>query len=80
MHEHYGCRHELKHCEICDVIYCEKCGKEWGTHNHYHAKWIWNPYEVTISPYTTPVKSPWDYGTINVSYSDNVMNMASYVE
>ena len=31
MHEHsyIGCEHELKHCKHCDVVYCEKCQREW---------------------------------------------------
>lgn len=31
MHEHsyLGCEHELKHCKHCDVVYCEKCKREW---------------------------------------------------
>lgn len=28
-HNHCHCNHELKHCEICDVVYCTKCSKEW---------------------------------------------------
>lgn len=23
------CEHILKHCEQCDVVYCETCKKEW---------------------------------------------------
>ena len=31
MHEHsyIGCSHELKHCSHCDVVFCEKCRREW---------------------------------------------------
>jgi len=32
MHEHLPptiCAHELKHCSHCDVVYCEKCKREW---------------------------------------------------
>ncbi len=29
MHEHNDCQHEFKYCRICDMIYCEKCQKEW---------------------------------------------------
>lgn len=29
-HIHCGCSHvELIHCPCCDVVYCNKCGKEW---------------------------------------------------
>ena len=32
MHNHDCCTHsELKHCEKCDVVYCSKCSKEWGS-------------------------------------------------
>ena len=24
------CKHSLKHCEDCDIVYCEKCEKEWN--------------------------------------------------
>ena len=37
-HEHCGCNHNLKHCRVCNVVYCTICGKEWGR-NHY-----WNDY------------------------------------
>lgn len=33
-HNHDHCDHpegSLKHCKHCDVIYCDKCGKEWPT-------------------------------------------------
>lgn len=33
MHEHKKpkeCKHELKHCTHCDVVYCSKCQREWG--------------------------------------------------
>jgi hypothetical protein len=30
---HHGvpfvCKHDLKHCRICDRVYCTKCGEEW---------------------------------------------------
>jgi hypothetical protein len=32
MHEHptpKPCKHELKFCEHCDTVYCEKCKTEW---------------------------------------------------
>jgi len=29
MHEHIGCEHDLKHCTVCDVVYCIKCKEEW---------------------------------------------------
>ena len=29
MHNHDKCKHELEYCDICDVVYCEKCQREW---------------------------------------------------
>ena len=29
MHNHSSCEHQLKYCSHCDLVYCEKCGKEW---------------------------------------------------
>ena len=29
MHEHKQCKHNLKYCSICDIVYCEDCKKEW---------------------------------------------------
>jgi hypothetical protein len=31
MHEHpeRSCEHTLKHCAHCDVVFCEKCKREW---------------------------------------------------
>lgn len=31
MHNHCKCAHELKYCECCDEVYCEKCKRAWGT-------------------------------------------------
>lgn len=28
-HDHKVCEHVLEYCEICDVVYCTKCNKEW---------------------------------------------------
>lgn len=38
MHTHCKpkkCKHVLKFCEHCDIVYCEKCGKEWEPKNDY---------------------------------------------
>ena len=29
-HKHDHCLHVIKHCALCDLAYCTKCGKEWG--------------------------------------------------
>jgi hypothetical protein len=31
IHEYIiDCEHELKECKDCNIVYCKKCGKEWG--------------------------------------------------
>jgi len=38
MHEHIepkDCEHELQYCKKCDVVYCEKCKKEWKAETVY---------------------------------------------
>lgn len=25
-----ACEHSLKHCADCDIVFCEKCPKEWA--------------------------------------------------
>jgi hypothetical protein len=42
MHEHNDCKHVLKYCKHCDVVYCEKCGSEWRK-----SSWFSTPYTVT---------------------------------
>lgn len=36
-HNHCHCDHELKHCKECDMVYCGKCGQEWGG---YQKWWV----------------------------------------
>ncbi len=43
MHKHKVCEHEIKYCNVCDIAYCEKCGKQWYA------------YTITYTPYTTYV-------------------------
>jgi hypothetical protein len=53
MHEHaepQTCKHELKHCKKCDVVYCEKCKKEWSTSMTFTNPW---PTTGTLYPYYT---------------------------
>jgi hypothetical protein len=61
MHEHGECKHDLKYCPICDVVYCAKCDKEWG--GHAHARWIWYPYypysRTVTYPQTVSIPSVW---------------------
>lgn len=56
-HNHSHCQHDLKYCHHCDIVYCTRCGKEWGKqHYHYNitaTPWVWTyngvPYTVTYS-------------------------------
>lgn len=58
-HYHSHCQHDLKYCNHCDIVYCTKCGREWGQ-QHYHYSytaptypWVWTyngvPYTVTYT-------------------------------
>lgn len=29
MHDHKKCEHQLKFCEHCNIVYCDKCNEEW---------------------------------------------------
>lgn len=52
MHEHKHV-HELRHCPICDIVYCEGCSTEWYRKATY-----------TITSSTQPYKWEWTGGTI----------------
>jgi hypothetical protein len=52
-HEHC-CQHELMLCPVCDVVYCKKCGKEWGQ-KEYYPEYYPYPYINPGWPYTYPV-------------------------
>ena len=58
MHEHDRCEHELKYCKICDVVYCEKCYKEWImkiTYVNYPTVYVGtnvSPYTITYTSHT----------------------------
>ena len=36
-HDHIKCKHSLKFCDHCDVVFCEKCSEEWKKSNMYWA-------------------------------------------
>lgn len=59
-HEHH-CKHEIGYCEVCDVCYCKKCKKEWGSHS-----WHW----YYSSPYYSPTVYPSVTWTTSTSSSD----------
>ncbi len=49
-HEHETpkpCEHELKHCTVCDTVYCVKCGKEWKVQTY-----SWTTYGTNTWPQT----------------------------
>jgi len=35
-HNHCGCNHELAYCGHCDIVYCKKCGREWGHYQYWY--------------------------------------------
>ena len=37
-HDHCQCQHELVYCQVCNVVYCTKCNREWhqGQCQHTH--------------------------------------------
>lgn len=41
MHEHKECKHELKYCKKCDMVYCEKCKKEWSPNYSNYSAITW---------------------------------------
>lgn len=46
------CEHELKHCPVCDTVYCVKCGKEWKVQTSY---WHYtNPITISTPDYLKP--------------------------
>ncbi len=51
MHEHKECEHEHKYCSKCDVVYCEKCGKEW---KYQPVIWHYNGTYTTDGTIPTP--------------------------
>jgi hypothetical protein len=54
MHEHDGCKHKkLKYCDICDIVYCEECHKEWKFNTFTYIPYY--PYTYTI-----PCEKPYD--------------------
>ncbi len=52
-HTHNHCNHDIAYCRVCDICYCTKCNREWGTKQYYvdtqPRYWIYSgiPYRVT---------------------------------
>ena len=68
MHDHCECEHELKYCKKCDVVYCQKCGREWGKWKPWDPNYTTTVYRYTITypnglPEDTWVSSPTGTGT-----------------
>ena len=40
MHNHGSCckHEEVKYCGVCKLVYCVKCGEEWGKRDY---TWTW---------------------------------------
>lgn len=77
-HCHGECQHELKYCAVCDVVYCSKCGREWGKPLVTYPVPI--VYPVYPSPvYPSPVyPPPWNpiyttCGDTQIASSDGIM-------
>ena len=51
-HKHDHCEHELKYCGHCDVVYCKKCGREWGVKTWYYP-WTYTTPTITVPTWTT---------------------------
>lgn len=53
-HAHHHCQHTLAFCGTCDVAYCTKCSKQWGSNYRvwYQPTTTW-PYTVTSGGSTT---------------------------
>lgn len=49
-HDTHDCVHSLRYCKHCDVVYCEKCWKEWKNNNY---TW-WYGYNNYSSGGSTP--------------------------
>lgn len=48
MHKHTHCLHnKLKYCEVCDVVYCEDCGREWGGYSYSYQPWVTTDWYTT---------------------------------
>lgn len=69
MHEH--CEHELKHCEKCNVVYCEKCGEEWGKFPAGIPDAPVVPYAPPVVPYPVQPFSPYAPYSPTRTVSDN---------
>lgn len=61
-HNHSHCLHDLKYCEVCDVVYCTKCDREWGGHVHLPYTWYYygEPYRVTWNTFGVSGDGGWE--------------------
>lgn len=50
-HTHHGhCIHTLAHCAACDVAYCTKCSRQWGSG---YSNILWGGSNTTLTTTTT---------------------------
>jgi len=48
-HHHHDCDHALAFCRRCDVAYCTKCDRQWGTLNYWYSAY-YPATTTTITP------------------------------
>lgn len=61
-HDHHNCcAHEnLAYCKVCDVVYCEDCGREWPSREVCaYPQWSWTTTSIPFnSGSTVPDAAP----------------------
>jgi hypothetical protein len=65
-HGYCGANHDLAFCSICNIVYCKKCGQEWGRNYYYYPYWTYPNYY----PYPNYYGTTTTYGTGNLDYSN----------
>jgi len=58
-HNHTSCQHCFHWCDCCKVVYCCKCGEQWGN----------NSYFTYYPPVYPNVPVTWTGGTVTWSSS-----------
>lgn len=74
VHDHDECLHEeMKYCKTCDLTYCKKCSREWGTCRltHFYTYQFPNityPQPTTIWPYQISTT----VSTVSTAWNDTI--------